>query len=251
MSPTVTTGVPADDVLAGLDVLREHDAGQRRGQAGVIRAGFGEGHGGARLVDPRAALGDVLGARALADEREAVGGLGRARLGDGELGLRRLEFAVGDGVLAAQLLLAGEVEPGAVALGLGAAQGGRGGGDLLRARPGLELGEGGRGARQLGAPQGELLLLVAVIQPGDQLAGGDAVALRDRALDDAPGHLEAELGVGDLDVAGDDQVAARRAGTASRRRRARAPRPRRPPRPRGGRGDQDAAGAVREAMCFS
>src|SRR5664279_5640745 len=53
--------------------------------------------------------------------------------------------------------------------------------------------------------QGELLLLLRVVQPGHQLTGLDAVAFGNEPFDDAARYFEAELGVGHLDVAGEHQ----------------------------------------------
>ena len=163
--------------FAGLDIVREHHACQRRDQPGVVHLGAGEGQRGAGLVHPGAALGDILGARPLPHELEAFGGFGGAGLGDLELGLRRLEFAVGDGILAAQFRLPGKVEPGAIAIGFGAAERGLGGGDFLGTRAGDERSQGGFGAGKFGLAQRELFLLLRAVEPGDQLAGLDAVAL--------------------------------------------------------------------------
>ena len=129
------------------------------------------------------------------------------RLGNLELGRHRLEVAVGYDLLVAQLLLAGVIELGAIALGLGAAEGGGGGGDLLRARARLQLREGGFGGGEFGAADRDLLLLLGIVEPGDEPAGRDVLALGDGAFDDATRGLEAELGVIHLEVAGEGEVA--------------------------------------------
>jgi hypothetical protein len=207
-------------VFARLDVVGQHDASERRNEAGVFDLGFGEGDGGAGLFHAGAALGDVLGARPLLHELEALRGLDGVRFGHLELGLCRLEFPVRDGVLAAQLLLAGEFEPGPVAFGFGAAQRGGRGGDFLGPRPRLELGQRGFRGGEFRAPQRQLLLLFHVVEPGDKLARLDMIALGHGAFDHAARNLETELRVRHLDVAGNHQrarAAAARAGGQEKR----------------------------------
>ena len=123
----------------------------------------------------------------------------------------------------------------AVAVGFDAVQGRLGGGDLLRPGTGLQRGVGGLGSGEFGAAQGELFLLFGVVQPGHQLAGLDAVALGDEAFDDAARHLEAELGIGHLDVAREHQ---------RHRRRSHRGRSRRPAASGGQAGGGDEAGAL-------
>jgi len=195
------------DELARLDVVREDGAGDRRNEARVVEQRRGERDGGAGLLDAGARLGDLLGPRSGLHELEVLGGLAGARRGDLELGRGGLEFAVGDGLVAEQLLLALEIELGAVVLGLGAVDRGLRGRDLLGPGAGDQVGQPGLGGGELGAAQGELRLLLGVVEPRDELAGGDVVALGHGALDDPAGGLEAELGVVDLEVAGEHELA--------------------------------------------
>jgi len=120
---------------------------------------------------------------------------------------RGFEFAVGDRLLTAQFLLARKVEPRADAVGLGAVQRGLGSRNLLRTRAGLEFGESRLRPGEFGATQGDLLFLLGIVEPRDELAGRDAVALGDEALRHAAGDFETELRVRHLDVAGEDEVA--------------------------------------------
>ena len=187
--------------------MGEHGPGHRRDQAGVIELRLGERNGGLRLCGAGTGLQDGLGARTFLDQLQALGRLGGAGLGDLELGFHALELAVGDDVLGAQFLGADEVQADAFALGLGAAQGGGDGGDLLRAGTGLQFGQRGRDGVELGAAQRNLLFLFGVVELGDELAGLDLLALGDRAGGDAAGDLEAELRVHHLDVAREQEVA--------------------------------------------
>jgi hypothetical protein len=147
---------------------------------------------------------DCFGARAFADEFEAFGGLGGAGLGDFELSLGGSKSRSAITSFAAQILLADEVEPDTVALGFGAVQRGLGRGDFLRSRAGFEFGQCCFGAGQFGAAKIELLFLLSVVEPGDKLSDRDAFAFGNGRVGDPAGHLETELGVGDLDVAGEE-----------------------------------------------
>ena len=100
-------GSSGGNVFAGFDVLGKHDPVRGETSRVFVHLRLGERDGGAGLVGPGAALGDVFGARARLHELESLGGLDDAGFGDLELGLRRFELAVGDGVLAAQIPVGG------------------------------------------------------------------------------------------------------------------------------------------------
>ncbi len=195
------------DELAGFDMVGEDDATEGREEAGVIQAGLGKREGGGGLFSAGAGLENRLGARARLDEFGAFGRFSCASVGDLELGLRGFELARRDGVLFEQFLLTSEVEPRAFALGLGAADDGVGGGDLLRPRAGLEFGEEGLRGCEFGAAEGDFLHLLRIVEPCHELTGGDALALGNEAFRDAARVFEAELRIGDLKVAGECEFA--------------------------------------------
>ena len=181
--------------------MREDDAGERGDEAGVFELDLGEGERGAGGLDARPCSGDGVFARAFLGEFQRFGGSGGFGLGDGAGGLGGFEFAGSDHAALAELAAAGLFQAGAVAVGLGAAQRGACGGEFLGARAGFDVGEGGLGGGEFGAAELDLLALLDVVEPGDELAGGDALSLGDEALGDAAGNLKPELGVGGLDVA--------------------------------------------------
>jgi hypothetical protein len=145
-----------------------------------------------------------FGARSYADEFETLSGLGGVCFGDFELGLSGFEIAVGDYVFRTEILLADKIKTDAVEVGFGAAQRGFASGNFLWARACLKFGECCFGASEFGAAEVELRLLLGIIKSGDELAGFDMIAFENGAFGDSPGQLESKLGVGDLDVAGDD-----------------------------------------------
>ena len=174
-------------------------------------------------------------------QRRALVGLLQRRVGALPVVAEFVVLGSGDVVVLEQRLRAVPIFLGAIELGLRRIDGSLGFLNLLRTRAVLQLRQAGFGGGEVGAPlldvsrqrlafpgERSCRLRQLVLRGGQ--AGGAAVALRrqlvavqardqlpllhqvaliHRALDEPPGGLEADIDFGELDVAGDDDPAAR------------------------------------------
>ncbi|MFM9080171.1 MAG: hypothetical protein ACKOTE_08585, partial [Opitutaceae bacterium] len=162
--------------------MREHDAIEGRHEARLIEPRLRKRERGGGLLGAGAGLQYRLGPGPGLDEPGALPGFRHAGLGDPELRAGRLEVARRDRVPLQEILLPVEIELGALAFGLRAAEHGFGRGDLLRTRSGFELGEQGLGGGQLRAAQRDLLHLLGILEPRYGLPHLDALSRVDEAL---------------------------------------------------------------------
>lgn len=180
-----------------------------------------------RFFQRCAGLGDLLLARPFLDQLELFFRLVLACQRPFVFRLGAVVLALGDGVVLEELRVTVELHLEMFGVHPGARDAGLRGRDLLRPRTGqqlvetglcafddglrlgdlfgpetrLKLRKGRLGGAQFRLSQGDLLREVGVVQPGDDLAGLHQLAFGGEALPDLAADLEADLGVGNLDIA--------------------------------------------------
>jgi hypothetical protein len=195
------------DVFTGLDVLRQHDAGQRSAQYRVTEPGPGELDRVLRLVQPGACPRDLLLARSLAHERGLLARFLESRHGHLMRAARGFERLPRCDPLLEQALLPIKFQPGALDFSLSPRHRGLRHGDFLPPRTDNQRGQLRLVCIHLGFAKGDFLGELGVIEVRDHVACPHELALGDRARFDPARNPEAHLDIGRLDIAGDaDQV---------------------------------------------
>ena len=165
-------------------------------------------------MDARAGLVDLLSPGTVAQQSKTLALLTGPGLTGFPARFSDFEFALSGHLVGSQFLLAIKFQ--LLTLGFSFRQGQRGLslGNLFHAGSCLQLGEDGLGLLNFGAAERNLLGQIRLFQPRDYLPCFDILAFGHFARLDSPGELETGIGLGDLDVAGNVDLAALRGGRA-------------------------------------
>ncbi len=191
------------NVFAGFGVLGKYSSCDRRGDSDVAKARLVDGELLFGSLELGAGLRDLLDSWTLPEEFEAL--LGIADLGESDFvrGDDSVVLLGRNQILVVQRGVTLTVHTEALFVGASHRETGFALADLLGTGAVFEFGEILKGGGDIRAANSDLITKFETVQFGDGLTEFDWVAFVNETTLDAPGDLETDLRLGDLDIAGE------------------------------------------------